>query len=70
MHDGRFLTLEQVISHYHHGVKPSSTLDPLMTMLNGMTNLSLSLQEQVSLVAFLKTLTDSSFTSNPAFSQP
>ena len=70
MHDGRFLTLEQVVSHYHHGVMPSASLDPLMTKLNGMTNLSLTQQEQASLVSFLKTLTDTDFTNNPAFSQP
>lgn len=65
MHDGRFLTLEEVVDHYNTGVKHSSTLDPIMTKPSKAFGLGLSLSERQDLVAFLKTLTDTSFTNNP-----
>lgn len=68
MHDGRFQTLEEVVEHYNSGGKPSATVDPLMKHVG--TGLNLSTQEKADLVAFLKTFTDSSFISNPAFSSP
>ncbi|GAB4206530.1 MAG: cytochrome c peroxidase [Bacteroidia bacterium] len=60
MHDGRFSTLEQVIEHYNSGVKYSPTLDPIMTKKGLTPKLFLTEQEKSDLVAFLKTLTDSS----------
>lgn len=68
MHDGRFQTLEEVVEHYNSGGKPSATVDPLMKHVG--TGLNLSNQEKADLVAFLKTFTDSSFITNPAFSDP
>ena len=70
MHDGRFETLEEVVEHYNSGVKYSSTLDPIMTKPAKEFGLQLTLQEKADLVAFLKTLTDSSFISNPKLSNP
>ena len=32
MHDGRFVTLEEVINHYSEGLQASSTIDPLMKL--------------------------------------
>lgn len=64
MHDGRFETLEEVLKHYHSGVRPSATLDPLLT--NGIR---LSTEEQEQVVAFLKTLTDSKFITDKRFSE-
>lgn len=60
MHDGRFNTLDEVIQHYNHGVKLSPTLDPIMTKPGKENGLNLSSQEIADLIAFLKTLTDSS----------
>ena len=68
MHDGRFQTLEEVVDHYNTGGKPSATVDPLMKHVG--TGLSLSDQEKADLVAFLKTFTDSTFITDPAFSSP
>jgi len=68
MHDGRFETLRQVIDHYDMGGHPSSTIDPLMKHVG--TGLNLSAQEKEALIAFLLTLTDANFLSNPAFSAP
>ncbi len=70
MHDGRFATLEEVIrEHYNKGGYWSPTVDPLMKFA-GKGGLRLSDMEIQALVAFLKTLTDTSFLHNPAFSNP
>jgi cytochrome c peroxidase len=68
MHDGRFKTLEEVIDHYHSGVKMSSTVSPLIapTIAKG---LFLDDQEKKDLVAFLKTLSDPTFLTNPAYAE-
>ena len=64
MHDGRFNTLEEVIEHYNSGGVPSSTIDPFMKYGWGDW-LAPVLWED--LIAFLHTLTDTSFVTNPAF---
>ena len=70
MHDGRFETLEQVIQFYSFGVQHDSpNLSPLMKYSeNG--GVQLSQAETQNLIAFLKTFTDHTFTSNPALSNP
>lgn len=70
MHDGRFQTLQEVVEHYNSGVRRSPTLDPIMTKAGKEHGLKLTAQEKNDLVAFLKSLTDSSFITNPAFSNP
>lgn len=72
MHDGRFATLEAVVEHYSSGIKESRTLDPIMQKFDRIDEggLKLTVQEKQDLVAFLKTFSDSSFLSNPAFSNP
>ena len=66
MHDGRFQTLEEVVKFYSEEVQSSPTIDPLMYH----SGYKLSKQEQSDLVAFLKTLTDEDFVTNPAHSNP
>ena len=70
MHDGRFATLEEVVEHYNSGVRHSPTLDAIMLKPGKESGLQLSPMEKAAIVAFLKTLTDTSFTTNPAFSSP
>lgn len=70
MHDGRFTTLEQVVEHYNSGVKSSSTLDPILTKPGKEQGLQLNAFEKAQLVAFMKTLTDSTFITNPALAKP
>lgn len=70
MHDGRFATLAEVIEHYNSGVKISKTIDPIMTKAGKEYGLNLSAQEKKDLISFLKTLTDTSFINNKAFSKP
>jgi cytochrome c peroxidase len=66
MHNGRFNTLEDVVEFYSSGIKFSATIDPLMKNVN-MGGVQLTTEEKQDLVAFLKTLTDSSFVNNPQF---
>jgi len=69
MHDGRFNDLKQVLEHYSNGVKQSPSLDPVMIKSNGSAKLHFTTEEIEALEAFLKTLTDSTFISNPELSQ-
>ncbi|RZJ72267.1 cytochrome c peroxidase [Flavobacterium sp.] len=68
MHDGRFYTLDAVLDHYAAGVQPSATLDPILNQ-NGTPGIPLTLDEKSKLIAFLKTLTDDDFLTNPKFSE-
>ncbi|MCH1582113.1 MAG: cytochrome-c peroxidase [Flavobacteriales bacterium] len=68
MHDGRFQTIEEVIDHYNSGGQPSATIDPFMKYNTG--GLMLQPVQKEALIAFLHTLTDTAFASNPAFSDP
>ena len=61
MHDGRFASLDEVVTHYNEGGHYSSTVDPLMKKIG--TGLQLTNQELSDLVAFLKTLSDEDFIS-------
>lgn len=66
MHDGRFLTLDDVINHYSEGLQPSPTIDPLMKKVNE-GGVQLSDQDKADLKAFLLSLSDPSFINNPDF---
>ena len=68
MHDGRFATLNEVIAHYNTGGQVSTTIDPFMEAAGG--GLFLDEVDELAIIAFLKTLTDTSFINNPAFSDP
>jgi len=70
MHDGRIATLEEVIDHYDHGVKNSATLEFLLQYNLQPGGLQLTIQDKQDLLAFMKTLTDSEFLTNKAFSKP
>jgi len=69
MHDGRFETLEQVIDFYSEGLNMSETVDPLMKSVH-LGGKHLSPQDKSDLLAFLKTLTDTTYLTNPALSSP
>ncbi len=68
MHDGRFLTLNAVLNHYASGVQNSANLDPLLNQNNSL-GIPLNESEKSQLIAFLKTLTDNDFLTNPRFSE-
>lgn len=71
MHDGRFQTLEEVIDHYSDHVQ-MSTGDPFLTESpNNLTGrILLTATEKRQILVFLKTLTDTTFTKDPRFSNP
>tara|TARA_Y100000287_G_scaffold58393_1_gene45832 strand:- start:74 stop:1144 length:1071 start_codon:yes stop_codon:yes gene_type:complete len=68
MHDGRFSTIDEVINHYSEGLQDSQTVDPLMKMVS-QGGVQLSFEEKANLKAFLLTLSDYDFISNPDFNQ-
>lgn len=71
MHDGRFATLEQVVEHYNSGIKPHPNLAPQLKNPDGSPKrLNLDAAQKAALVAFLKTLTDRSVTTDVKFSNP
>lgn len=69
MHDGRFKTLLEVINHYDHGVKYSSTVNPTLISIQNQ-GLQLTETDKEALIAFLNTLTDYTLIQNEAYSDP
>jgi cytochrome c peroxidase len=71
MHDGRFKSLEEVVEHYNNGIQAHPNLDDNLKDKNGEPRrLNLSNIEKSALIAFLKTLTDKKYTSDPKYSNP
>ena len=78
MHDGRFATLREVVTHYDRDVQAQPFLD--MTLLDRRLvvtggpvrpiRLELTDREIDALVAFLNALTDEAFLGDPKFSDP
>ena len=64
MHDGSIATLKDVVAHYAAGGR---TTRPKSDKVRGF---AISPAETDDLVAFLHTLTDEKFLTNPAFSNP
>ena len=76
MHDGRFQTLEEVVDHYSDNVQPHPNLHfRLSTIDDGPLGsppqkLNLTQMEKDALVAFLKTFTDPTVSSDEKYSDP
>lgn len=68
MHDGRFQTLFDVVEFYNTGGFPSYTIDPNMKAAGVGRNWTPA--EKAALIAFMRTLSDPNFVTNPAFSDP
>jgi len=64
MHDGRFQTLQEVLDHYASGGHNALNEDP------NIQPFTLTEQQKADMLAFLHALTDTTFTQNPAFSNP
>lgn len=64
MHDGSFPNLDSVIKHYRGGGMHNANQDTLIKPLN------LTDKDVDDIAAFLKSLTDTKFMTNPAFSNP
>ncbi|WP_229215960.1 cytochrome-c peroxidase [Dyadobacter frigoris] len=70
MHDGRFVTLEQVLTHYTDNMQSMATLDDTFKLPNGKVGIVLTAAEKQSIILFLKTLSDTQFTTNAQLSDP
>ena len=71
MHDGRFTTLPEVLDHYSEHIAGGPTLSPTLRDSAGRpVLLHLTDVEKKALLAFLNTLTDSTFITDPRFSDP
>jgi cytochrome c peroxidase len=68
MHDGRFYTLEAVLDHYSSGDVNTQNLDESLNN-NGTLGIPLTQTEKAKIIAFLKTLTDNEFLTNPKFAE-
>ncbi len=66
MHDGRFSSLEQVLTHYATGIKAGPALDNRLRV----PGIPMTAQEQADIVAFLKTLTDDTLNTDTRFGSP
>lgn len=71
MHDGRFTTLAQVVDFFDAGVQATPGLDARLKAADGSPKrLGLTAAEKAALVAYLNTLTDSTFLTAPRFASP
>ncbi|WP_306617897.1 cytochrome-c peroxidase [Chryseobacterium ginsenosidimutans] len=68
MHDGRFYTLDAVLNFYSDQVEDNPNLDPQLKQ-NGHIGIAMNAQEKQFIIAFLKTLSDKNFISNPKFAE-
>jgi cytochrome c peroxidase len=65
MHDGRFISLDQVMDHYAEKRFFTNNVDPEISNMN-----KLSPSEKVDLIIFLRTLTDRTFLYDKRFFDP
>ncbi len=73
MHDGRFKTLELVIEHYSSGVRSHVNVGLAFEDQDSAkktAGFQFTAGQKAALVAFLKTLTDRQFATDPRFSDP
>lgn len=68
MHDGRFATLEEVVDHYATGGHYSPNLSSILSTAPTIKNLDAD--DKAAIVAFLKTLTDTSYFDKPEWNSP
>lgn len=66
MHDGRFATLQDVLEHYSSGIQSHKNLGSFLPE----RGLDLTTRQRNAIEAFLHTLTDLAFISDPKFSDP
>jgi cytochrome c peroxidase len=68
MHDGRFATLDEVLDHYISGGHPSPNV--ANELASAPTLRTLSASEKSDIIAFLNTLTDTSYFTKEEWSDP
>lgn len=70
MHDGRFNSLDDVVNFYNSGIQNNPDLDNRLQRNGQALQMNLDADERAALVAFLNTLTDTTFLNDTAFSDP
>ncbi|MSO96663.1 MAG: methylamine utilization protein [Rhodospirillaceae bacterium] len=70
MHDGRFSTLEQVVEFYNSGVQAHPNLDNRLQNNGTPVRLNLNQAEKDALVAFMRTLTDTTMATEARLANP
>jgi cytochrome c peroxidase len=73
MHDGRFSRLEDVVEFYNSGIQAHPNLSPRLREGGPdgpPRRMNMTAEEKAALVAFLNTLTDTSFLADSRFSDP
>lgn len=71
MHDGRFATLEEVVEHYNSGIQAHPNLAPALRSPAGTPiRLNFTEAQKNALVAFMRTLSDPAFLSDPKYADP
>lgn len=68
MHDGRFLSLGGVLEHYNAEVQATPNLDPVLNQ-NGRRGIALNSSDKAKMTAFLSTLNDTDFITNPLLAE-
>lgn len=69
MHDGRFATLEEVLDFYSEQVNDTPFTDNFM-QFSFQSGVQLTAEEKAAIIAFLKTLTDETMSTNPLYTNP
>lgn len=69
MHDGRFATLEAVLNFYDSGAIDNGNVDVSLLRSDASYGITLSDYEKESIIAFLKTLTDTQFLEDERFAE-
>ena len=70
MHDGRFPNIDQVLDHYSSGIKDNPFLDQLLKENGVAKKMDFTTTEREALKAFLNSLTDQKFTTDPNLADP
>lgn len=68
MHTGGLRSLEAVLDYYGSGVNQTATLDTVL-LRNGAPGITLTADDKVKIIAFLKTLTDEDFLRDSRFAE-
>ena len=68
MHDGRLSSLEAVLNFYSDQVENHANLDPILKQ-DGHIGIPMNAQEKQFIIAFLNTLSDQQFITNPKFAE-
>jgi cytochrome c peroxidase len=67
MHDGRFKTLDEVMNHYASGGHLADNISPFIPLIK---EIKMTARQKTEIIAFMKTLSDTSFMHNPSLQNP